>query len=74
MTDRTRIRHCRVCGAEFTASRTDRTVNCAAHRRRAGASRAAVASKSVICHCGKTVIRDGFGTATGQTCPVCGDA
>jgi hypothetical protein len=32
-----------------------------------------VDTNTVICGCGKTVIRDGFGTATGNTCPVCGD-
>jgi DNA-directed RNA polymerase subunit RPC12/RpoP len=70
MTD---VRHCRVCGAAFTRSRTDSTVNCPAHRGRA--RRAAVTvSKTVICRCGKTVIVDGFGSRTGNTCPVCGDS
>lgn len=58
----------------------------AAARRRAGASgtvkaitqpagvaaAAVTANRSVICRCGKTVIVDGFGSRTGNTCPQCG--
>ena len=65
-------KHCRICGAPFTASPADRTVHCPAHRRRSSAVANAPASKTVICRCGKTVIVDGFGARTGNVCPQCG--
>lgn len=70
----TAVRHCRKCGAPFAASRADSTVHCPAHRGRAARAAKVADSKTVICGCGKTVIVDGFGTKTGNTCPVCGDA
>lgn len=65
----TATKNCKKCGAAFTASANDYTVNCPAHRGRAASAAKVIASTTVTCTCGKTVYTDGFGHATGNTCP-----
>jgi hypothetical protein len=58
------------CGAEFEQSPANTTVNCPSCRRRERTKPvSAWKSPTVLCGCGKTVIVDGFGTKTRQTCP-----
>ena len=70
----TATRYCATCGAPFTASPADYTVNCPAHRGRAAAQAAPAAPALATCYCGKTVTA-GPGVAAGTTCPRdCGPA
>lgn len=64
-------KNCRNCGATFTKSRADVTVNCPACRAavRDRIDRITQCVPPVLCDCGKTVLTDGFGKSTGQTCP-----
>lgn len=68
----TKIKHCRICGTAFTASRADTTVHCPAHRGRS--ARAAKACN--ICDDASGKITYGPSAVDGSfdtvTCHVCG--
>lgn len=67
--------NCRICGAEFKASKTGRTVHCPRHRGRSVKTSTRTVSRTVMCRCGKTVFVDGFGARTPSAdCPQCGDS
>jgi hypothetical protein len=66
------MKTCICCGASFAPSRTDSTVRCPACRARRRDYAQATGRdicKTKLCKCGKTVYVDGFGAATGNTCP-----